>query len=242
MKAPFEPRPPSNIPPVKIAGPKEPMFNFAEPVPVYLVGVLIAVHIVMMFAPFALEAFAAKYAILHVWGRAGLTHIEQIPSLILHGFLHGGWMHLISNSFMIIALGIAAIRGAKLLSIRKGRPRSGTGAFLTLFFSGVILGALAQWLYWYLSGASLGIDAPRAIGASGGASALFAAGGWALGGAKQMFRFAFAWGFINLLMVLAEAYTGINLAWAAHLGGFLAGMILAPRLIEAQATRFKVLR
>jgi len=221
---------------------KEPMFNFAEPAPVYLVGVFIAVHLSLMIAPRWLEAIFAKYAILHVWGRIGLTRLEQIPSLVLHGFLHGGWLHLISNSFMIIALGIASIRGAKLLSIRKGRPRSGVSAFFQLFFAGVILGALAQWLYWYLSGAPLGFEAPRAIGASGGASALFAAGGWALGGAKQMFKFALAWGFINFVMVLAEAYTGINLAWAAHLGGFAAGMILAPLLVEASATRFKVLK
>lgn len=237
MIEPFQPKPPSNLRPTK-----EPMFNFTEPAPVYLVGVLITIHLALMVVPFDVQSFAAKYAVLHVWGRIGLTHAEQIPSLVLHGFLHGSWMHLISNSFMIIALGIAAIRGAKLLSIRKGRPRSGMSGFFMLFFAGVILGALVQWLYWYLSGAPLGIDAPRAIGASGGASALFAAGGWALGGAKQMFKFAFAWGLINLLMVLAEAYTGINLAWAAHLGGFLAGMIFAPLLVEAKATRFKVLK
>jgi len=221
---------------------KEPMFNFAEPAPAYLVGIFIAMQLIVMYGPKWLDSFLAKYAILHVWGRTGLTHVEQIPSLVLHGFLHGGWMHLISNSFMIIALGVASIRGAKLVSIRKGRPRSGVGAFFTLFFAGVIIGALAQWLYWSLSGAPLGADAPSAIGASGGASALFAAGGWALGGAKQMFKFALAWGFINLLMVLAEAYTGIYLAWAAHLGGFLAGMILASFLVEASATRFKVLK
>jgi len=234
---PFQTKRAGDEPPIK-----EPMFNFAEPAPVYLIGSFIAVHLLMSIAPSWLESFAGKYAILHVWGRLGLTYAEQIPSLVLHGFLHGGWMHLISNSFMIIALGIASIRGAKLLSIRKGRPRSGVSVFFILFFAGVILGGLAQWLYWYISGAALGVSAPRAIGASGGASALFAAGGWALGGAKQMFKFALAWGFINLLMVLAEAYTGIRLAWAAHLGGFAAGMILAPRLVEAQATRFKVLR
>jgi len=221
---------------------KEPMFNFAEPAPVYLVGVFIAVHLVISYAPKWLDSFAAKYATLHVWGRHGLSYVEQLPSLVLHGFLHGSWMHLISNSFMIIALGIAAIRGAKLLSIRKGRPRSGVSAFFQLFFAGVIIGALAQWLYWYLSGAPLGVEAPRAIGASGGASALFAAGGWAIGGAKQMTQFALAWAFINFIMVLTEAYIGIHLAWAAHMGGFLAGMVLAPLLVEANATRFKVLK
>ncbi len=221
---------------------KEPMFNFAEPAPVYLVGVFIAMHLLMMFAPQWLNAFMAKYAVLHVWGRLGLSHAEQVPSLILHGFLHGGWMHLFSNGFMIIALGIAAIRGARLLSMRKGRPRSGTSAFFILFFAGVIIGGLAQWGYWRLSGASLGFDAPRAIGASGGASALFAAGGWALGGVKQMFKFAAVWALINLLIVLSAKYTGINLAWAAHLGGFFAGMIIAPMLVEANATRFSILK
>jgi len=221
---------------------KEPMFNFTEPAPTYLVGALITVHVVMMFVPRWLESLLAKYAILHVWGRIGLTQVEQIPSLILHGFLHGGWIHLLSNSFMIIALGIAAIRGAKLLSIRKKRPRSGVSAFFLLFFAGVIWGGLAQWTYWNLSGAPIGANAPSALGASGGASALFAAGGWALGGMKQMFKFALGWGFINLLMVIAESYTGIRLAWAAHLGGFAIGMALAPFLIEAKAASFQVLK
>lgn len=222
---------------------EEPMFNFAEPAPAYLVGVFIAAHLAVSYGPAWLDSFLAKYAILHVWGRAGLTHLEQVPSLVLHGFLHGGWMHLISNSFMIIALGIAAIRGAKLRSIRNGRPRSGVGAFFKLFLAGVILGGLAQWLYWKLTGATVnGFDAPRALGASGGASALFAAGGWALGGANQMFKFALAWGFINFLMVMAETFTGVKLAWAAHLGGFAAGMMLAPLWVEASATQFKVLK
>jgi len=220
----------------------EPMFNFAERDPAYLVGVFIAVQLLLMIAPIWVNIFLSKYAVLHVWGREGLTTLEQIPSLVLHAFLHGDWMHLISNSFMIVALGIAAIRGAKLLSIRKGRPKSGVGAFFILFFAGVIWGALSQWLYWELSGAPVGFNAPSAIGASGGASALFAAGGWALGGARQMFKFAVAWGLINVLMVATATYTGINLAWAAHLGGFLAGMVLAPILVEANATRFRVLR
>ncbi|MEP1229439.1 MAG: hypothetical protein ABJG88_02065, partial [Litorimonas sp.] len=77
---------------------KEPMFNFAEPMPAYLVGLFIIVHVAMIFSPKWLEAFLAKYAILHVWGRIGLTQFEQIPSLVLHGFLHGSWMHLFSNS------------------------------------------------------------------------------------------------------------------------------------------------
>lgn len=217
------------------------MFNFAEPAPVYLAGTLLAAHLLVMVMPAWLEQITAKYAVLRVWGRLGLSHVEQLPSLLLHGFLHASWMHLFSNSFMIIVLGIAAIRGARMRSIRIGKPRSGIGTFWGLFVGGVIAGGLAQWLHWALSGAPLGFGGPSALGASGGASALFAAGGWAIGGAKQMWKFAAVWALINAIMVATGPYTGINLAWAAHIGGFLAGMILSPLLVQAKATRFKIL-
>ena len=227
---------PPAMPPQK----KEPLFNFVEAEPAYLVGSLIAVHLALMVMPHAFQYFVAKYAILHVWGRAGLEAYAQLPSLVFHGFLHGSWMHLISNSFIIIVFGIAVMRGSYLLSLERKRPRSGRSAFFSLFFAGVVIGGMSQWLYWALSAAPLGQAAPSALGASGGASALFAAGGWALGGRPQMFKFAFAWLLVNLLMVVAENFIGIKIAWAAHLGGFAIGMLIAPFIVKPNSTALKV--
>lgn len=217
--------------------PREPMFNFSERVPVFWGGLLIAIEFVMMILPRSVESYALVFGLLRPWGTVPTW--LQFPPLIGHGFFHSGWSHVLMNTFLGVVFGIVAIRGAKMLATSKGKRTSGTFAFIALFLGGVVLGGLAQWLVWALTNAPSG---SAMLGASGGVSAFFAAAGWAMGGRQKMLQFGFGWLVINFALVVAEPILGVSVSWAGHLGGYLAGMSLAPMLVRANSTGFSVLR
>ena len=219
--------------------PREPMFNFTEKAPAYLVGILIAIQAVKMFLPDTIWQAIQRFGILRPLGSPGTDSLSHTTSLFGHSFLHGGWGHVLLNSGMIIVFGIAAIRGSKALSKQKGKLQKPTRDFLLMFFAGVIIGGLFQWGWWAVINAQLTMTG--AVGASGGASALFAAGAWAIGGRDKMLQFGFGWAMINLIIVLLENFIGMNIAWPAHIGGYIAGMIFAPYLIRPNATHLSML-
>lgn len=212
----------------------EPFFNFSEPMPAFVAGGLIVSFIALRYLPFVWEALA-PLVVLRPYGFLGTSLPEQLFSLVGHGFAHGGWSHVLMNSGMIAVLGVATVKGARLFSVEQGRRRSPSLVFLTILIFGIVLGGVSEWLWWIATNAPLGVNAPAAVGASGGASALLATAGWALGGRAKMFQFALGWVLINLAMVVAGPFIGLNIAWAAHLGGFLGGMVLAPVMIKANS-------
>lgn len=219
--------------------PREPMFNFTEKAPVYLAGAFILIHIMLEFMPRGLLGLIDRFGVLRPLGTPGLDIISHAVSIIGHGFLHGSWGHVIMNSGMTIVFGIAAIRGARLFSAFKGKQSSASRDFFFIFFAGVIIGGLFQWGWWAATNAQF--TATAALGASGGASALFAAGAWAIGGRDKMIQFGLGWAVINAVMVLLENFIGIGIAWPAHVGGYIAGMIFAPLLVKANSTKLTVL-
>jgi len=219
--------------------PREPMFNFTEKAPAYLVGIFIAIQALMMFVPDVLWQTIQRFGVLRPLGSPGTDSLSHAASLVGHCFLHGGWGHVLLNSGMIIVFGIATIRGAKALAALKGRAPHASRDFLLIFFAGVTIGGLFQWGWWAAINAQLTMTG--AVGASGGASALFATGAWAIGGRDKMLQFGFGWAMINLIIVLLENFIGMNIAWPAHIGGYVAGMIFAPYLIKPSATHLSML-
>lgn len=214
----------------------EPMFNFGEKVPAYLAGVFIAIHVVINFIPRSVESLFALFGMLRPLGARGTDSLSSGISLLGHGFLHGSWSHVMMNSAMTIVFGIATIRGVKFKKSQSGLSANGNLSFLMVFFAGVIAGGIFQWGWWSASGT---LEA-AAVGASGGASALFATTGWAIGGKDKMLQFGLGWAAINFVMVLAEPMLGVSLAWAAHIGGYVGGMILAPLLVKPSSTKLGV--
>jgi len=217
---------------------REPMFNFGEKTPGYLAGVLIVIHVLIFFIPRTIEHYVAVFGMLRPLSTttpeiSGLTHGV---SIIGHGFLHGSWGHVLMNSAMIIIFGIATIRGIKFLQRQKRQKENGDVKFFLIFLAGVLVGGIFQWGWWSLSNAGN----TAAIGASGGASALFATTGWAIGGRDKMLQFGLGWSVINIVMVFAEPLLGIKLAWAAHIGGYIGGMILAPIFVRAKSTQLGI--
>lgn len=205
--------------------PREPMLNISEPAPLYLSVVLITTWGIAQLLGGRMLQMVERYTVLRPYGVDEPS--AQGISLLGHAFAHGDFMHVGMNSLFITIFGIAIIRAARLRGNWTDRKGRAVAVFLAIFMFGVVAGGLGQWLEWSVmrelnSGA---------VGASGGASALFAAAGFVMGGRALMFRFALGWAIINVVMVMSAGLTGANIAWAAHMGGYVGGMILAPVLL-----------
>ena len=140
--------------------------------------------------------------------------VFAVISPVTHMFLHGGMLHLGVNTVSLMAFGAGL---EKHLGARR---------MLVLYFASGLLGAL---LHGILTSYTL---APM-IGASGAISGLFGAiivqmrDMDMLGGQKRLMPFVIIW----LAASLAFGLFGMPgaegvIAWATHVGGFIAGMVL----------------
>ena len=139
-------------------------------------------------------------------------------------FVHGGLLHLAFNMVMLVFAGVATERAI------------GTRGVVILYVVGAYAAAAAQWLPGPQSAIPM-------IGASGAVSALV--GAYSLLYGRQRTRdfgpipgwllhvawLALAWTAINLAMGYISAGTGMPIAAAAHVGGFLAGLVLCRPLL-----------
>jgi membrane associated rhomboid family serine protease len=156
-------------------------------------------------------------------------------TLLTYGLLHAGWEHVIFNSLWMLAFGAPVFR------------RFGPGRALAFLAACTVAAAL---LHGLLNPA----EVLPVIGASGGVSGLTAAamrfvlpGGGPLDLAEAHWRpapplrvaladgrvlvFLAVWFGINLLAGLGlplGGEAGQMIAWEAHVGGFLAGLLLFP--------------
>lgn len=163
-----------------------------------------------------------------------------------HALLHGSWAHVIMNVAWLAIFGTPVAR------------RYGAVKFLLVFFLGSAIGALAfTLLNWgdlaILVGASGGIAGLTGVATrfifqpvqiaknpQTGAPIVL---GRRLAGLLEVFTnprsrfFTLFWIGINLAIPIYESVTGaegMQIAWQAHIGGFLAGLLLAPPLERRQ--------
>lgn len=160
---------------------------------------------------------------------------------VSYAFLHGSWTHLILNGVWLAAFGAPVAR------------RFGATRFLLLNLLGSLAGAFAYFAL-HVDDLSPMIGASAAISACFGAAArfVFQPGalrpepglppdpGWSpppLASFAEMIRnrqtlaFVGFWFAINLFTGLAGQSSGLAeapVAWEAHIGGFLAGLLAAP--------------
>jgi membrane associated rhomboid family serine protease len=186
-------------------------------------GIVLAVPMVIAFAWLVWDQGS-----MIAWAVSGPRLGEgRFELIVLHMFAHGGLMHIIFNLSALAALGPAVMERLGPLG-----PRS-FAAFMLLFF-GSGLGGLAFWL-------ALNPDSQiPMLGASG---AIFGLLGYLMRqpdphGAPvpllsaQLGKAFREWFKLHLPLVALFAipllFGGDNfgLAWEAHLGGFLAGMLL----------------
>jgi membrane associated rhomboid family serine protease len=218
------------------APPRQPMFR-APAIVLWMIGGLAAAHAARVLGPAdrSLDAVTAFALIPARYSRAFLeSHMvdpgtvwERIVPFFSYMALHSDWTHLVINCLWLLAFGPIVAR------------RYGGLLFLAFFLACGVAGAGAYVaLNW-------GSNIP-VIGASGAISGLMAAAlrmlpgqaPWAMPGqvplapiwSRPILVFSGVWAVINLIVGL----TGLGMdgsegliAWQAHLGGFIAGMLLS---------------
>ena len=184
----------------------------------WLVGLILVVHIglyVIADAGFRLKVFYMfGFVPAAFTGNAEWFWFTPLTPLT-HMLIHGSWMHLLFNVVMGLALGIFF---EKLY---------GTRATTKFFFICGLAGALGYFLL------NMGTQTP-VIGASGGISGLFAAALILMmqqnRGHPTMHKISKygVWPpvvFWGLFMVIMGLVGGGDMAWQAHVGGYIVGAI-----------------
>jgi len=227
---------------------REPVFNLPAVIVASLV-VLAVVHAVRIYALSEDQAtwLIAAFAFIPIrltgpsipgfyWpgGEAG-----DVWTFFSYAFLHGDWMHYAVNGLWLAAFGTPLAR------------RFGALRFLSFSLLGAAAGAAAH-LLLYPSGAAPLIGASAAISAQMAASARFAfSAGGRLGGGiaradadfrpalgviemardRRIVAFLGVWFVFNLVFGLLFTPPGVttsSIAWEAHLGGFIFGLLAFP--------------
>ena len=155
-------------------------------------------------------------------GDGGIASVLLTP--LTATLVHGGFIHLFFNLLMLLFCG------------RSVEPIVGGRGVLVLYLIGAYAAAAAQYAW------SPAETAPM-IGASGAVSALLGAYAMFFGRHRVKIAnnaaavlvnalwLAATWIVLQLLIGLAAAGTGAPPAIAAHIGGFLAGLILARPML-----------
>jgi membrane associated rhomboid family serine protease len=197
----------------------------------YVTGALIAVNVVvfLMTGAFTSEenlwAYASGYGIvpvelIHFVDPAdAYSPVPEPLTLVTYQFLHGGWMHLITNmlfmwvfadniedafghaGFLIFYLLCGAAAGMLHTLLQSQSPAPLIGA------SGAVSGVLASYLLLYPRARVwilLFLRIPLPISAF-----------WALSG----------WFVLQLVSAVISTQDDVQVAWWAHIGGFLAGLL-----------------
>lgn len=192
----------------------EPLINM-PPYTQYLLGLLIAIHLVVTFLLNDTQTHWVYINLGFIPGRfTGAAIFEPLALLtpFTHMFLHGSWFHLAMNSVMLLAFGAGIekwIGGRKMIA----------------FF-------LLCGLFGLVTHFALNFNSYQpVIGASGGLSGLFAAAlvmlnrrhGMMTRGKYGFLPLIAIWVGISILFGMMGSPDGGDIAWAAHVGGFLGG-------------------
>ncbi len=199
---------------------KEPLINL-PPVTKYFIALLVAIHgALQLFSEEQRDWIYSHFGFVAgaYTGHAPFT-VYAIAAPLTYMLLHGSWMHVGMNSVMLAAFGA-------------GLERMMGGRKMLILFVLCGLAAIAVQFVAYPS------STDPVIGASGGITGLFAA---LLLVMQQMNGSQSRYGIWPLVLVWIAAEVGFgltgagpgggNVAWVAHIGGFLAGLgLLRPVL------------
>jgi rhomboid family protein len=205
----------SSVPPGSRTRP--PAINL-PPLTLALLGAMVAIYLALLLAPPALESLVViHFAFIPA---AYLTEGWPVWSLLVAPFsyalLHGGFGHLALNGVMLAVMG-------QVLE----RPL-GPGRFLLMLAVGAAGGALVHALIGGPPQVPL-IGASAAVGGLYGAGFVLHRRGINLGpNAQLLVALAGLFVVINLLGLVLPILS--NIAYAAHLGGFIAGALAAAQL------------
>ncbi|HAQ35496.1 MAG: hypothetical protein CMF74_05915 [Maricaulis sp.] len=193
---------------------RNPVFNDVPAAVIVLTGAIVIVSVLVEVSRPAAEAVLQWAAFVPAYALDRPGPAPAIAPWFLHVFVHANWPHLIINALGLLAFGTAAARPF-------GTGAKGFAGFIGFFFICALAGAAAQY--------AIDSDSMIAmVGASTGISGCLVAAGWARGGIRGMASMALPWLAINLVFAAIGTQMWIAIAWAAHIGGLLAGVTLYP--------------
>jgi rhomboid protease GluP len=160
-------------------------------------------------------------------GAEPIFALQPWTMFVSHAFLHGGFLHMAMNVAVLLGLG------------RFVSDRYGAGAVLPTFLAGAIVGA-----------AAFGLISASPIPMVGASGAVFAfVGVWIVWDWRRLReRGAPARPVVARILTLAGLnlvfFFGLSgmLAWEAHLGGFVAGVVCGAVLEARRAARLRRVR
>ena len=197
--------------------PKPPAINL-PPLTLSLIIIMFCIYGLTLFAPSEFE----RWTIFHFAFIPAAWFIDAWPvwslavAPLTYAFLHGGLLHLALNGVMLAVMG-------QVLERKLGRL-----SFFSVFAAGAIGGAFVHALVG-------GSPEVPLVGASAGVGALYGAGlvlhhrGVSLGPNTQTLLALTAFFIVtNLLGMVLPAFSRI--AYVAHLGGFVTGVLVTAWL------------
>lgn len=199
----------------KLASAAEPMINM-PPVTKYLLGIMLGMYFLtgVILSSEQSDWVIGEFGFIPERFNSGEFDPFMIVSPLTHMLLHGGWMHVTLNLFMLAAFGSGVERWL------------GSKRTLILFIASGLFGAAAHYILNTTSAYPM-------IGASGGLSGLFAGaivmlnrGQREMGGKFGILPFALLWIGLSIGFGMLGGPDGSMIAWAAHVGGFLGGFLV----------------
>ena len=214
---------------------REPAFRVPRAI-VFLAVTILAFQLIMQFADRPLTMalivemalFPARFYTENMGGLPGGLG-QGVFSLVSYGFLHGGWSHCLINLVWLLAFGApVAVGWARAVLVLSGlhrRRRSGAGfqpgeeAWLVPIIgasAGVsgMMGAAARFAFPETAGLTLQLQHSGAVSAN-----------LEVPKRRPVMMFIGVWVVINVAFglagPLAAGTMSANIAWQAHLGGFL---------------------
>ena len=177
-----------------------------------LVALNLAVFVLEVSLGGEVDAFVRRWGLVPNDLR-GSEGQGALVTLLTSTFLHAGWLHLLSNLLYLVS----AVVGS--LSYLVAQPTSQTPA---VGASGAIAGVIAAHLVLY-PGATLGSVAP----------VLFLS----VVESTPTLLLLLLWLATQVFSSVASLTTSTGIAWWAHVGGFAAGLVLAPVLRKRRMAR-----
>src|SRR5579863_9450562 len=192
----------------------------------FVVGILIALNVLIFLYQASLDPYALDQFVQH-WGIVPDSISGNLQTLLTSMFLHGGWLHLLGNMLFLWVFG------------RNVEDLIGSGRFAGFYVCCGLVAGIVQVI------ANPNSPVPT-VGASGAIAGVMGAYLIKFPRARivtliPIFIFIttmeipaaflllwwFAIQFVSGFGSLAETnYTGGGVAWFAHVGGFIAGMLL----------------
>lgn len=207
------------------------MFERRPSPAILTIGGLIAIVSAFLILTGRIDWAAVVAGFVPVRADLDLSAQSGVPALVpfwltplTAAFVHDGWLHLGFNLLSLLIVGTPTQRAVGLRGV------------VVLLLVGAYLAAGAQWLLDPASPVAM-------VGASGAISALIGAYALMFGGAKaraigpipahvvHAIWLGVFWTALNLFIGWSSAGSGMPIAGAAHVGGFVGGMVLLRPLL-----------